>query len=428
MLPLLRRPKHLRLLVFVLVATLVLPALPASAQSEPDDNAITPITLTLTLAEGTADGTIWVDGEGLHVRDFIVEGAVEGDIGGQVSLTTDLDWYGPCSPDGTACDGDQESFSQVEISGETGTWTGTLAIERILGDQPGAHGILIGRQGANDQVIALNGISYSDTGATQLSGNLVTLTGPIGGVQLSGSACVTGPTTADGGFIGTQGLVQDSGPLRVHREVIGGANPTGIYGDLRQIGQKGSLSGLFIATLDAGYAYGSFVLVGESGPYAGMLGYGRATASIDVEPRCRSGLQITSTWTGQARYLADPAAFLAPRVYFESPEHGQVVTNPVVLELGSDHVAIEPAGEAREGSGHFTVIVDAPCLGPGELMPVDDQHIQLNEGETSIELNLFSGEHRLCLQLTDGAGIAQPATDIIHVFVAPSGGNGPGEF
>ena len=45
MLPLLRRPKHLRLLVFVLVATLVLPALPASAQSEPDDNAITPITL-----------------------------------------------------------------------------------------------------------------------------------------------------------------------------------------------------------------------------------------------------------------------------------------------------------------------------------------------------------------------------------------------
>ncbi len=214
--------------------------------------------------------------------------------------------------------------------------------------------------------------------------------------------------------------------MRVTRQTLGGTDPTGIYGEVRQIGQKGNLRGIFIAPLNAHHAHGDFVLVGESGPYSGILGYGRATATISEEPRCDSGLQITSTWTGQVRYVTDPAAFLAPRVYFVAPGDGATVSTPINLQFGAENVIIEAAGEAHDGAGHFTIIVDSPCIGPGEPIPDDDLHYQLVDGTSTINLTIFSGIHRLCLQLTDGNGIAQPASDVITIVVAASDGPSDG--
>lgn len=416
-----RRSPLRKLPALLLVLALLAPAWSTAAQtSETPEGAILPIAITVTITDVLDLGRSWVDGDGVHARGVTSLATVEGDLAGTAELVTELDQYGPCDAL-LECAGGQETFSEVRITGAEMIWDGTLALELLADGRAAVHGILVGRHGASAQVVVLDALAGAEGDTLELAGQMVTLSGPVEGVHLTGSACVTGPTTADGGFIGTKGLILDSGPLRVQRQTLGGAHPTGVYGEVRQIGQKGNLRGIFVAGVEAGYAHGSFVLVGESGPYRGVLGYGRATATIAAEARCASGLQVTSTWTGQVRYVTDPAAFLAPRVYFITPADGESVASPVTLEFGAENVLIEPAGMAREGAGHFTLIIDAPCVGPGEPMPDEEPYFQAVDGASSGALTAFSGEHRLCLQLTDGNGIAQPATDVITIFVAASG-------
>ncbi len=410
---------------FVLICLPLIAAAGVAAQApSSEEQGVADIALSLALDQTIDAGTTWVDEAGLHVRGLTTVYTVEGDLSGTATLASDLDWGGPCDASGGSCEGGLESFASIEIESETATWRGSLAIEQFAGTRTLAHGILIGRHGAADQVLVIDEAVEATASTLALTGSMATLEGPIGGIQLSHSACITGETTADGGFIGGRGLIQDSGPARITRQEIGSGALSGVYGSVTDIGQKGTLRGIFIAKLNNRHAHGSFVLVGESGPYQGLLGYGRATMALSEEPRCESGLQATSTWTGQARYLSDPDAFLAPRVYFASPTDQSSATTPVALDLAAEHVTIEPAGAAREGAGYLVVIIDAPCIGPGEPIPMDEQHIHLAGGETSTELNLFSGEHRLCLQLANGEGIAQPATDVIMVTVVSSGGDG----
>jgi hypothetical protein len=409
----------------LLVASCMMLALASGAvaqQGPGTDDDVVAISLSLTLGETLDEGRVWTDEEGLHVRDLTTDNLVEGDLSGTARLVTDIDWAGPCDPSGLVCEGEQDAFSTVEIESEVGNWSGTVGVEVVPDGAVLVHGVLVGWHGAADRVIVLSELVGAAADSLTFAGQLVTLNGPVGGIHLSHSACVTSENTADGGFLGSNGLVSDSGPDRIRFEPIGFSNPSGVYGEANLIGQKGVLRGIFIAAINNQHAHGNFVLAGASGPYAGMLGYGRATMSLVDEPRCASGVQLTSSWTGQVRFLSDPAAFLAPRVFFVSPAEGAEVNSPVALELGAEHVVIEPAGEARDGAGYLNVIVDAPCIGPGEPMPEDDQHIRLAGGETSLELSLLTGEHRLCLQLSDGAGVAQPATDVITIRLVPSDG------
>jgi hypothetical protein len=394
-----------------------------AAQAEPDaDGDIVDISITITPAETVDEGRIWADGDGLHVRGLTVAAKVEGNLSGSAQLVSDIDWAGPCDPAGIVCAGGQDTFSQVEIESEAGNWSGTVGVEVIPDGAVLVHGVLVGWHGASDRVIVLTELTAVDGASLTLAGQVVTLNGPVGGVHITNSACVTSERTADGGFLGSGGLVNDSGPARILFEPVGFPNASGVYGEANLIGHNGGLRGIFIAATNNQHAHGNFVLAGVSGPYAGMLGYGRATMSLVEEPRCTSGFQLTSTWTGQVRYLSDPQAFLAPRVFFISPADGAEVNSPVALELGAEHVSIEPAGTARAGAGYLVVIVDAPCFGPGEVIPADDQHIHLSGGETSLDLSLLTGEHRLCLQLADGVGVAQPATDVITIRLVPSNG------
>jgi Domain of unknown function (DUF4399) len=410
----------------LLVLALIAPVLQASAQSdEGGPEGIVAISITVTISDVLDSGSSWFDGSGVHIRGISTLATVEGDLSGSAELTSDLDQPGPCNA-ALECQGGQDIFTEVKITNDEAIWAGSLALEILSDGRSTAHGILMGRFGTHDQVIVLDSLTATDGATLELGGRLVTLDGPIAGIHLTGSACVTGSTTADGGFIGSSGLVVDSGPMRVTRQTLGGTDPTGIYGEVRQIGQKGNLRGIFIAPLNAHHAHGDFVLVGESGPYHGLLGYGRATATITEESRCDSGLQITSTWTGQVRYVTDPAAFLAPRVYFVAPSDGAKVSTPISLQFGAENVIIEAAGEVHDGAGHFTIIVDSPCIGPGEPIPDDDLHYQLADGTSTINLTIYSGIHRLCLQLTDGNGIAQPASDVITIVVAPSDGPSDG--
>lgn len=100
----------------------------------------------------------------------------------------------------------------------------------------------------------------------------------------------------------------------------------------------------------------------------------------------------------------------SPSVAFLEPAKGATVTSPVAVELAAFNFTVEPAGEVREGAGHLHVMVDVPCLAPGEVIPKDDQHVHLGTGQTETELTLAPGEHTLCLQAADGIHTALDIT------------------
>ena len=80
-------------------------------------------------------------------------------------------------------------------------------------------------------------------------------------------------------------------------------------------------------------------------------------------------------------------------------------------------LTIEPAGEVHHGAGHLHLMIDAPCVEPGQLIPRDDNHRHFGQGQTGANLDLAPGEHTLCLQTGDGAHTALELTSEMTVTV-----------
>jgi Domain of unknown function (DUF4399) len=109
-----------------------------------------------------------------------------------------------------------------------------------------------------------------------------------------------------------------------------------------------------------------------------------------------------------------------PQVRFVSPENGAAVSSPVHVVMDAQDFTVEAAGEIKEGAGHLHIMVDAPCLPAGEIVPKDDTHLHYGDGSTEAHLELAPGEHTLCLQAADGAHTALPGaamTQTISVTV-----------
>lgn len=134
----------------------------------------------------------------------------------------------------------------------------------------------------------------------------------------------------------------------------------------------------------------------------------------DAEPATSGEAGQTQSETSTADNATDEAA---AEVSFVAPENGATVARRFPLTMQADGIDIEPAGEVREGAGHFHVMVDADCVPAGETIPKDDQHIHFGDGSTAAELDLAPGAHSLCLQLGDGAHIASPLTHTVSVTV-----------
>lgn len=103
-------------------------------------------------------------------------------------------------------------------------------------------------------------------------------------------------------------------------------------------------------------------------------------------------------------------------VSFELPESGELYT-PFQVVMNAEGYTIEEAGEVNEGAGHFHVMIDTGPVEPGNQIPEDDQHRHFGDGSERAFLDLAEGEHRLVLQLGNGAHEALPATDEVTVDV-----------
>jgi hypothetical protein len=101
---------------------------------------------------------------------------------------------------------------------------------------------------------------------------------------------------------------------------------------------------------------------------------------------------------------ASPAA--TPRVFFASPADGAIVSSPVHVTLGAESFTVEPAGAVKPGAGHLHIMVDAPCVAAGSVIPKDAQHLHYGQAQLAADLDLTPGQHTLCLQAADGAHTA----------------------
>jgi hypothetical protein len=114
----------------------------------------------------------------------------------------------------------------------------------------------------------------------------------------------------------------------------------------------------------------------------------------------------------------EPVEPAEPSVAVVGVADGDVVASPVALTMVARGVAVEPAGEVRDGAGHLHLMIDVPCVEPGRPVPADDAHRHFGRGQTGVTLDLPAGRHTLCVQMADGAHTALDLTDEVTFEVA----------
>ena len=108
------------------------------------------------------------------------------------------------------------------------------------------------------------------------------------------------------------------------------------------------------------------------------------------------------------------------RVFFITPADGDTVSNPVVIEFGTDGVAVVKAGINEPASGHHHLIIDAGLPDPALPIPASDNYIHFGDASIKTERTLTPGTHTLQLLLGDHLHIPHDppiASDVITITV-----------
>lgn len=108
----------------------------------------------------------------------------------------------------------------------------------------------------------------------------------------------------------------------------------------------------------------------------------------------------------------------SPSVAITEPAAAATVTSPVAVKLTAFNFTVEPAGEVHDGAGHLHLMVDTPCLAAGEIIPKDETHIHVGQGQTETSIALPAGNHTICAQAGDGAHKALAVTREVAFVVA----------
>ena len=98
-----------------------------------------------------------------------------------------------------------------------------------------------------------------------------------------------------------------------------------------------------------------------------------------------------------------PAVPAGAKVFFKNLKEGQTVKSPFKVEMGIDGLKLDTAGAVVEGTGHHHLLVDAEDSIPaGTVVPKDEHHLHFGKAQSSTDLTLPAGKHKLTLQFADG--------------------------
>ena len=108
---------------------------------------------------------------------------------------------------------------------------------------------------------------------------------------------------------------------------------------------------------------------------------------------------------GQAGDVQKTPSAPGAAVFIISPKNNEIVTSPINIKFGISGIAVAPAGEIVENSGHHHLIVDSELPDMSNPIPNDEKHYHFGKGQTEASIELAPGEHTLQLVLGDWAHI-----------------------
>jgi hypothetical protein len=120
-------------------------------------------------------------------------------------------------------------------------------------------------------------------------------------------------------------------------------------------------------------------------------------AWIFLAQGCGGDEPATTPGGGMQRSASAPGA----TVFIISPVNGATVSSPVNVKFGVSGIAITPAGEQRDNSGHHHLIVDADIPQANRPIENSQNHLHFGKGQTETLLELTPGQHTLQLELGD---------------------------
>jgi len=106
-------------------------------------------------------------------------------------------------------------------------------------------------------------------------------------------------------------------------------------------------------------------------------------------------------------------------VDFAAPTNHAVVDGNLHVAMEVEGMDVHKAGEIKEGTGHFHIIVDGAYVPAGEVVKKDVTHIHFGKGQVETNLQLAKGNHTLTLQFADGHHVSygKAWSKTIHVQV-----------
>jgi hypothetical protein len=109
-----------------------------------------------------------------------------------------------------------------------------------------------------------------------------------------------------------------------------------------------------------------------------------------------------SAFAADAPALAREKAPAGAKVFIVSPTNGATVNRDVEVVFGAEGIAIAPATDAKPGTGHHHLLVDAASLPPLDApIPNDATHKHYGKGQTGDTIHLEPGTHTLQLDFAD---------------------------
>ena len=303
-----RHPHRLnRLLITLVLVAGLLPAA-VSAQDDGAGGPLTPVSVTSTIVEVLDPGQEWTDAEGnFHLRGEVTLEEFTGDIEGMATITFNGDAVitGECNEE--ECEGVFHAYATIDVVTENGSWDGHVGfVSDFFDDEEGpgeilARALLVGRGENGGKVMLFDTIIMGgeDEDVVTLTGQMLTLSKPIGGVTLNYSACFSGPDTVSGGWIG-HGQAEDSGSVSASFTAVGAPTTALVFGEVTFTGARGTINGMFMNAASNQYTIGHFVLLGGTGDYEHLYGYGKVIETIQTGGPCANGAGPQGTWIGQA--------------------------------------------------------------------------------------------------------------------------------
>lgn len=94
------------------------------------------------------------------------------------------------------------------------------------------------------------------------------------------------------------------------------------------------------------------------------------------------------------------------KVFFKNLRDGQTISTKYLVKFGVRKMSVHPAGELKDGTGHFHLIIDNGPVPGGVVVPADEKHIHFGKAQIEYEMVLKPGEYKLTLQFADGAHVS----------------------